>query len=484
MTLGMAPLLFGGHIPLAWGLNAALTGSIALILGFGRLLDGNPQGRPSRPAALAFPFWLCASICLWIYLQSVSWTPDSFHHPLWSRAQTALGSPLGGSISINPSETQMALLRLATIGTFAWLGAQFGRKSLWAYRILTAIAVSGALYAAYGLVLRLSNSNTVLWLDKSYLDFANQVTGPFINPNSFAAYLGIALVCVHALFLNAVRHGLADQGLVGLRRWLAGGLNIFNATGLYSILLLPIFASLILSRSRAGFALTVLAIVTLLLCEHLRGRLHERGWGLSRTLVILGVSFGVIIATLSSHGEFLAEKLTATTGSDFSSRLAIAKITLRAIFERPITGFGYGTFADVFPLFRDDSVTMYERYFEAHNAYLEAVLGLGIPAALIFFVGVGYIVYRCFFGALTRGRNHAIPAAASAATVIVGLHAFVDFSIQLEGIAMTYAALLGAGFAQSWSSRRPQEWAGPALAVARPYAARPRTLLRQRCLEA
>jgi len=36
----------------------------------------------------------------------------------------------------------------------------------------------------------------------------------------------------------------------------------------------------------------------------------------------------------------------------------------------------------------------------------------------------------------------------------VALHAFVDFSIQLQGVTLTFAALLGAGTAQSWSSQR------------------------------
>jgi hypothetical protein len=64
------------------------------------------------------------------------------------------------------------------------------------------------------------------------------------------------------------------------------------------------------------------------------------------------------------------------------------------------------------------------------------------------------MVFRCFWGALQRRRDYLAPAAAVAATVVIGLHILVDFSIQLEGIAMTYAGLLGAGFAQSWSSRR------------------------------
>jgi hypothetical protein len=42
---------------------------------------------------------------------------------------------------------------------------------------------------------------------------------------------------------------------------------------------------------------------------------------------------------------------------------------------------------------------------------------------------------------------------AVSASVMVALHAFVDFSMQIQAVALTWTALLAAGVAQSWSSR-------------------------------
>jgi hypothetical protein len=39
------------------------------------------------------------------------------------------------------------------------------------------------------------------------------------------------------------------------------------------------------------------------------------------------------------------------------------------------------------------------------------------------------------------------------ATVLVALHSLVDFSLQIQAIALSYAMLLGVGVAQSESSR-------------------------------
>jgi hypothetical protein len=42
------------------------------------------------------------------------------------------------------------------------------------------------------------------------------------------------------------------------------------------------------------------------------------------------------------------------------------------------------------------------------------------------------------------------PAIGFAASVVVGIHAAVEFSLQVPAVAVVYAALLGLGVAQSW----------------------------------
>jgi len=160
-----------------------------------------------------------------------------------------------------------------------------------------------------------------------------------------------------------------------------------------------------------------------------------------------------IIVGLSTRGELVGARLAGSSTADYESRLSVAAITLRAIGDAPFTGYGYATFADVFPLYRDDSIPLWGRWTEAHNSYLEAMLGLGVPVALLLFTLLGLLVHRCLLGALQRKRDRLAPGVAVGASLIVGCHALVDASIQLQGIALTYAALLGAGTAQSWSSR-------------------------------
>jgi len=65
------------------------------------------------------------------------------------------------------------------------------------------------------------------------------------------------------------------------------------------------------------------------------------------------------------------------------------------------------------------------------------------------------LVFRCFKGAATRRQNAMVPLVAIGAAILVGAHALVDFSLQIQAVALTVAALIGAGLAQAESSRIP-----------------------------
>ena len=49
--------------------------------------------------------------------------------------------------------------------------------------------------------------------------------------------------------------------------------------------------------------------------------------------------------------------------------------------------------------------------------------------------------------------SETLPWVAASVAVLLGVHSLVDFSLQIQAIAITFMALLGAGVAQSESSR-------------------------------
>jgi O-antigen ligase len=165
-------------------------------------------------------------------------------------------------------------------------------------------------------------------------------------------------------------------------------------------------------------------------------------------------------------GDTLDRRL-AGVGSDDSvnSRLHMNSYALRIIADNPWLGFGYGAFEQVFPMYRDANLPWATTMNAMHNSYLEAAIGLGVPGAIMLIGACGWVVVRCAVGSVRRRRDALAPMAATAAIVVIALHAMVDFSIQIQGVAYVLAALAGAATAQTWSSREPQVKGGGARAA-------------------
>jgi O-antigen ligase len=138
-----------------------------------------------------------------------------------------------------------------------------------------------------------------------------------------------------------------------------------------------------------------------------------------------------------------------------TNRIAVNALTLRSIRDAPLTGYGLGTFTDMFPLYRDRSISVFGVWEQVHDSYVEIFQGLGLVFGSMLLASVLILVLRCARGMVTRQEHVTFPRVAVACTCLVGVHAFVDFiiSLQIEAVAFTFAALLGAGVSQSESSR-------------------------------
>lgn len=134
------------------------------------------------------------------------------------------------------------------------------------------------------------------------------------------------------------------------------------------------------------------------------------------------------------------------------SRGEIFAATLAAIRDNFLDGTGLGTFRFVFPMYQSPRLDAFIDL--GHNDYLQNMLELGIPASLLLFALVGFLVVECVRGVRRRQKGALYPCAAVAASVLVAAHSIVDFSLQIPAVSLVYAAILGIGVAQSLSSRR------------------------------
>ena len=67
---------------------------------------------------------------------------------------------------------------------------------------------------------------------------------------------------------------------------------------------------------------------------------------------------------------------------------------------------------------------------------------------------VGGCLLVCIRGLRERGKDWVYPAVGIAATALVAIHSWFDFSLQIPAVAMSYACIMGVACAQSYSSLR------------------------------
>jgi O-antigen ligase len=443
LALAWTPFWFGSNRPVAWGINAVCFGALALLYEIGLLATS--RRHPVALRRIWFPALAFVVVCAWTFVQVATFLPVGYQHPIWQMARDALGENLPGSISVNRDDTIVALSRFVTCGLAFWLALQLCRSSARARRLAGAIAIIGGVYATYGIISFFLFPRTILWFDK--LHYLDSVTSSFINRNSYATYAGIGLTAALAVTASQYLHrGGLQTASVGRKMVQLVALTI-GPGGLWIACASIVGVALILTGSRGGFFATLGGSLTFLLLAGVRGRKNAVALGFG--LLTVGLALG---AAFFNYGDFLADRLT-TQGLASDDRVAVYGLTWSSIADAPLLGFGDGTFQDIFPMYRDRSIEIISFWDKAHNSYLELLQGLGVPVALLFLAAIVLLAGRCVVAALTRRQSVTAPLAASAATAIVGLHAFVDFSLQIQAVALTWVALLGAGTAQSWSSK-------------------------------
>jgi len=445
-----APLPLGSNRPWSWSLLAVATALALLLWALGAALGTGTRPRAVWPVALAaattLPVWGWA----WLQTLPVASFPWLSPHPLWAEAQAAGIEGAVPMVGLDAAAGRDALMRLITYGAVFWLAWRLGADAERARRLLVTILGTIVACAGYGLFVHLAGWETIGWLPKTA--YVGDVTGTFVNRNSFATYANLGVVIAVALlaepFLGA--RGLADVRRIAVeiveqvvsRRWL-----------LVAALAMLAMASL-QSHSRGGLLSLGLTLVLLLFILFLAMRpramtaLGVAGAGLLAGWGLLAVSGGI---TLERLGQIDSNYDLSDAG-----RLTYWQISLDMVRERPWQGYGYGSFEAAFAQHRDERFG--DRVDKAHDTYVEHLVELGVPATVLLYLGPLVLFGYCLRGVFTRRRERVFALVAVGATLLVGLHALVDFSLQIPAVAVTFAALLGLGVAQATPApKRPPQ---------------------------
>ncbi|HEY5504143.1 MAG TPA: O-antigen ligase family protein [Sedimentisphaerales bacterium] len=369
-------------------------------------------------------------------------------NPIWAQTSKVLGVELTPSVSIARGEPFFALGAPLACVLSLICGLIAGADRDRARQLLQVMAWSGAAYAIYGILSFLIEPTMLLWREKRA--YVGSVTGTFINRNTAAAYFGSCAVVWLTILLEQIRRHLRTGKIV----WKKVPARILSGTPRsvivsFSMLFICLMA-LFLTGSRAGVVLSLFGLIITFVVYFRRDLPPRSGiWmalagSASFALILLQFMGGVVSSRFDVQG--LADE----------GRLAAYQSTLRMIADYPWFGTGLGTFGWSFPAYRSPEISMGGVWDIAHSTPLELASEVGLPLAGAVCIGWLIIFAVLIHGIRTRRRDTIIPLAAFSVSVIANLHSFIDFSLQIPGYAIVVFALVGAGLAQSFGTKSPE----------------------------
>ncbi len=437
LVLCLAPLPFGS-VEIFWIATGCILLAISLAL--------DPLPRPGVSLGPVFAALAAAAgLGLLVWLQTRSPPLVGQADPVWELARNALGSSLEGRVSPSVSGPWLAigaslLFILAFIRGYG-LGAERRQARL----LLIALGSAGIAVALYGMASLALWPDRLLGRDKTA--YLGSLTGTFVNRNTAATFLGSCSLIWLTLGLTVFRDGfghVADRGALG-KLLLSPPRPLLICLGASAICL----AGTALTGSRAGLLLTVLMGCLVLM-------LHGATRPISRRARLAAPVFALAGGALLFEmiGGQVGQRL-ARGGLTDEARLEVYRAGSELIAARPWLGWGLGSFELVFPEARPAALGSFGIWDRAHNTLLEIAIELGAPAALAvlaLWLAALFILARACRPIGSLGAP-TVPLAALAVLLLGGLHALVDFSLQIPGYAVLYAAVIGAGIAQALSMR-------------------------------
>lgn len=444
-TIGLVAwgaLSFGAVYP--WGywpliIGCALIGSLELAF-----------IRPASTEWWRLPTAL-AAVAMVVALQLVpiaaprlaAWSParDAF-----LRQQDVLYALSGGAashaLSIDPHATRIALACLVAFGLFL-AGTTRLLSVAGPGSFVRGLAAFGLLLALFAIVQNMafagrSGEGHVLYIYGFWPDpYVNKPFGPFINKNNFAGWMIMAMPLVLGYAIATASRSWRDVAPDWRNRVLWLSSQRAARTIFASVAAFGMGIALVMSMSRSGMVAAGVVIVTA--AWWAPGRSPRR----RHRLVPVAVSL-VLLASLSLWvgTDAIAQRFSDGTEATMRGRFGAWKDATTIVRDFPILGVGANAFSTAMLHYqRHDQLNFWE---EAHNDYLQIAAEGG--AVLSVFALVAMAIAAAGVRARVREEANASTAwlrlGAVTSLAAIALQEMVEFSLQIPGNAVLFAAVL------------------------------------------
>jgi O-antigen ligase len=393
--------------------NALLYGTFGLLL-FGPLAFGAVEPW----AILVLELGAVALVCLWAWQQAgaAEWQvrTNPLFPPMLAFAAVVLAQLVFGVSAYRAATVSAALLYVA-YALLCFLAVQCVRRAVDVATVAWLLSVYGIVLALFATLQSLTYNGKLYWLRTPRS--GGWIFGPYVNHNHYAGLMELLLPVPLVLCVS---------------RRVAGGPKILLGCG--AVLMA---STVFLSGSRGGMA--AVTVQVLLLAIYLgtrrkspRTALALGGFAMAAAVLVIWLGGSTVADRLGTiHKEARTELTSGVRGS-------IGRDGLHMLRQRPILGWGLGTFPTVYPQFRSFYTNLFVN--EAHNDYVQLLVetgGLGLAAAVWFL----WALYRrglTKLGEQNLGTNGAVALAGLLACSGILVHSWVDFNLQIPANAALF----------------------------------------------
>jgi O-antigen ligase len=369
----LATLLFAGiltqWVPYRWAVSLFQTGAFALAICW----------------AIRFvlrPFPLHGSILL-VPLSAAS---------MWGLVQLAFGH------TVYRWETWDSVLKWGTNLTLFFLALQIFSEPALRERFLRAILYFATVLSVLGSIQMLTSDGRVFWFfPTEYKDF---VVGPFVYHTQYAGFIELVLP-------------LAVVGALEERR------RMFS----YAAIAATLYASVIVSASRAGMILVSAELLAIFLLAPRRSHMSLRNRFLTIGLV---TAFALLFTAVVGWDTLLHRFLQS---DPYAVRREFLQSSLAMIRDRPWMGFGLGTWSTAYPQYALFDNGLFAN--QAHNDWAQWTVEGGAP----------FLLFMLWIAA--RSFGSAVRSLWGIGVVAVFVHSLIDYPLGRPALAGFFFVFLG-----------------------------------------
>ncbi len=444
----VVPLLLGGRHPLGQLVLVALAVTIALAWVTRQLLRDKGAWRHSAAEPV-----LLAGVAL-LLLQVIPLSPGLLTSlsphlaeilPMWSpAAESAFTVGTWSTISLTPAATRDGLVLFLSYGLLFLVTVQRIRGVDDVERLLRWSALSAVAIAGFGLVQLLTTNGKFFWFyEHPFSTTYRTAKGCFSNRNHFAHFLALGIGPLIWWLQDSLRRktsrGTSGFGVESTQSGWSGA-----GTGLRGLALAVVFFAVLLSFSRGGAAVMLLAVA---ICGAVCYRASALGPRFLGGLAAVGVMIGALLSVFGY--EPVANRLDDLTAGSVEAldeqggRRTIWAAVIKAIPDFAVLGSGVGSHMEVNPMYLEESNPT--EFTHAENGPLQVGLETGAAGLTLLAAGLIICAWWCVVGLRTAVSSRLLlcMGAVSAGLAVSVAHSLCDF-VWYVPACMAMATILAA----------------------------------------